>query len=140
MRKVQRWRYYCDFCKKAGGAAAAMLKHEGSCTLNPDRHCRLCNLTNGGQAFEMPEALALLPDPTAWHAEWSQELQTDLAEKTEAAMPALRELTQNCPACIMAALRCKKIPVPMVESFKVKEEFKDAMDQANQNRRDDGYY
>ena len=55
-------------------------------------------------------------------------------------MPKLRELAENCPACIMAALRCKKIPVPMVESFKYTEEFKSAMDQANQNRRDDGYY
>lgn len=55
-------------------------------------------------------------------------------------MPELRELTQNCPACIMAALRCKKIPVPLVDSFNFKDEMKDALATANQNRRDDGYY
>ena len=87
----------------------------------------------------MVEMLAALPDPTAYHASYSTELHTELREKTEAAMPKLRELAENCPACIMAALRCKTIPVPMVESFKYTEEFKDAMDQANQNRRDDGY-
>lgn len=139
MKKLQRWRYYCDFCKKAGGSGAAMLAHESSCTLNPDRRCRLCVLTNGGCASTMEELMAPLPDPTEWHAKWSEELQRELVEKTEAAMPALRELAQNCPACIMAALRCKKIPVPMVESFKFTEEFASAMSQANDNRREDGY-
>lgn len=139
MKKLQRWRYYCDFCKKAGGSGAAILKHEGSCTLNPGRSCRLCVITNGGSAATMDELLAVLPDPTAYNDDGGWEAHDELLKNTEAAMPALRELTQNCPACIMAALRCKKIPVPMVESFKFKEEFASALSQANQNRRDDGY-
>lgn len=140
MRKLQRWRYYCDFCKKAGGSGVAMLRHESSCTLNPGRECRLCVITNGGCVSTMDELMAPLPDPTEWHAAWTQELHAELQEKTQAAMPALRELTQNCPACIMAALRCKKIPVPMVDSFNFKDEMKEALNTANQNRRDDGYY
>lgn len=42
--------------------------------------------------------------------------------QVEKAMPALREKTNNCPACIMAALRQKGIPVPIAESFNFTEE------------------
>lgn len=46
MRRVKRWRYYCDFCKKVGGSAGHMKTHELHCTGNPDRICRMCKLAN----------------------------------------------------------------------------------------------
>ncbi len=33
--------YYCDFCKKHRMMINAMEKHEDSCTLNPNRVCRV---------------------------------------------------------------------------------------------------
>jgi hypothetical protein len=120
MKKVQRWRYYCGFCKKSGGSGAAMHKHEMACTLNPGRVCGICSLM-GEATPAMAEMLALLPDPTGLLT--SMESEQSLCDAVEAAMPALRELANNCPACIMAALRIKGIPVPMVDSFDYKKEF-----------------
>lgn len=48
----------------------------------------------------------------------------DLHAEINASIPKLRELTNNCPACIMAALRQANIPVPMAKGFNFSEEMK----------------
>ncbi|MES2636332.1 MAG: hypothetical protein V4605_03330 [Pseudomonadota bacterium] len=101
-----------------------MTKHELHCTLNPNRKCRACILNNGGYGCDLQEAMALLPDPTDYNNEggylndskYFDKMMADIKE----AMPKLREYTDHCPACIMAALRQKKIPLPMVDGFDFK--------------------
>lgn len=141
MRAVRRWRYYCDFCKKAGGQRQGMELHEQNCTLNPVRGCRICAMVFGGSPTAMPALLALLPagpPPApqigAWAEEWNPAYGA-FVEAVTAAMPALREATENCPACIMAALRQAKIPVPLVESFDFGKESADLLQEFRANER-----
>lgn len=136
MKKVLRWRYYCEFCKKAGNSAFHMSQHEAGCTLNPDRKCRMCNFV--GAVQESIGALtALLPDPKAFEDKYEG---TDivcfkgLEVAVAAALPALREITNDCPACIMAALRQKGIPVPCAEGFNFTKECKSIFDDVNEER------
>ena len=89
MRREMKWRYYCDYCKKSGGSGSAMAIHEKHCTMNPNRVCRFC----------------------ATGADWGMEqhpigdLIAALGCGDEAGMKALRELAQDCPACMLAAIR-----------------------------------
>lgn len=162
MRTKKVNRYWCDHCNKAGLSAGSMAKHEAHCTLNPARNCRVCTLVNGGYqvgAERMAELVAILPDPAAfldqtiYHCRckdcrsFSDDSWDPSAECTnehrkltvalESAMAKLREETDNCPACIMAALRQRKIPVPMVESFNFTAEMKTVF--ANSPRNDFPY-
>ena len=59
----------------------------------------------------------------------------------ETAMPELREIANNCPACIMAALRQKGFYITSIESFDFTKECKDWWDEFNYDRYqyDDGY-
>lgn len=140
MRAVKRWRYYCDHCKKVSGLRTAMEKHEKGCTLNPKRECGICGFLDGSLGTPLPEMLAILPDPAkfkrmeAWDAgeefggsgEYEVTDDEALAAAVHAVLPQLRELTSNCPACILAALRQRGIPVPIVTEFNWTTEFKDA--------------
>ena len=129
-------RFYCDFCKKANLQKRAMFLHEKHCTMNPNRTCRLCEKINGGHGKEMNELLEILPDPAnvnsiTWHLDNHEEYYSiinDFNSELTLAMPKLREATDNCPICIMAALRQKKISVPSVEDFKYKEEVQAVFD------------
>ena len=85
MRRAQRWRYFCDFCDKAGGSAFHMRRHEAACTANPYRTCGYCGATR-----PVAELVAVLEAPAP---DW------------RAGMAALRLETQDCPGCILAATR-----------------------------------
>jgi hypothetical protein len=153
MKRVQRWRYYCDFCKKAGNSGGHMKRHEDSCTLNPARKCRMCAVIKADQA-DMALMLALLPDPKPFESvihhdadEWVGAYDQNCfdSEGFNAAMvpalKALRDLTNACPACILAALRQKGIPVPAVEGFDFKYELKEFWTGVNDAQAErEGYY
>lgn len=119
-------RYYCDHCKKQGGSASRMSRHEKRCTLNPNRECGVCDLL--GVAQERMRNLApILPDPAQYgdtdelgRISYDEAL-TDCANKC---LKWLREACDNCPACIMAAIRQRGIPVPMVTEFDWSKEMK----------------
>jgi len=83
MRRIMRWRYYCDFCKKSSGRTLA--DHERHCTMNPNRVCRFCKLLGETQA-PMAELLAALRSESP-------------------VLPALQRAAHDCPACILAAIR-----------------------------------
>lgn len=142
MRKVKRWKYYCDFCKKSGGHAGYMRKHEERCTLNPNRYCGYCNELLEQEQPDLKEIMAALPDIN------EQVINTDecfvgwddFIECAEDAMPKVRELAGNCPACIMAALRQRKIPVPCVESFSFKDECAAIWADVNESNAQRSYY
>ncbi len=72
--------------------------------------------------------LAMLPDPTLYEKrEYGIDCYSygDLDRVVDDILPLLRERVGNCPACIMAALRQKSIPVPLARGFHFKEECKE---------------
>lgn len=83
MRKVKRWKYYCDFCKKCGGSSYHILKHERGCTSNPNRTCGLCGIRDYTQV----------------------PLEELISFYKESGIERLREVAQNCPACILSTLK-----------------------------------
>ena len=133
MTKKQVWLYGCAFCKKKGRSAVHIKRHEASCTMNPNRICRMCKA--GDAQKPIAELMAQLPDPNQYS--WKDDFGfTQFSEPFEAALnegvKRLRELTGNCPACIMAALRQRKIPVPCAKEFKWDEEVKAFWDKENE--------
>ena len=126
MRKKKIWRYYCDFCKKANCSGGSIKKHESRCTLNPDRYCGFCHLLEQDQP-DLQKAIKLLPKPDDF-IEIAEEgygkcvSYDKLQAEVKKALPALRDLVGNCPACILAALRQAGIPVPLAADFDFKKE------------------
>lgn len=155
MRAVKRWRYYCDHCKKSGMSRFHMGNHEKSCTMNPARECKLCVWLSGGSPTTLPELLAVLPDPAQFVIKHPPENlgfglgdipgydSTDddaMRLAAHAVLPKLREMTENCPVCILAALRQKGIPVPVVTDFNFTSEMKLAQAAMNNVRRENDPY
>jgi hypothetical protein len=130
-RKVNR--YWCDFCNKGGLSAGHMRRHEASCTLNPLRVCRMCILM-GNQQQSMDFLIGDLPrgflsyqdEGGAW-----VEMRVDTH--------GLRERAQGCPACMMAALRQQKIPVPLADGFDYKTEAQSIFHDLNKARAEREY-
>jgi len=125
-KKVNR--YWCEFCKKTGGSAGHMKRHESGCTKNPNRICKMCQHIEGGvDQKSIAELIALLPDASKL-PHWTNEidgqiwLNSDANPIVNAALPALRAAANDCPACIMAALRQAKIPVSIASDFDYKKE------------------
>lgn len=82
MTRKPAWRYKCDFCGKTGYSAGHMRKHEKHCTANDNRECRVCKLMEGEQK-PMADLVA---------AAWS-------------GIDALEKAADECPACMLAAIR-----------------------------------
>lgn len=162
MRTKTVKRHWCDHCNKAGLSRVAMERHELHCTMNPARNCRVCTIINGGYKVgveEMAALVALLPSPDAWDAEMRSSrtsctcdqcqypyssadpdcisAQTLFFRDLGTAMPKLREATDNCPACILAALRQARIPIPCVGDFDFKTEMQRVF---NEHPRSDEMY
>lgn len=139
-KKVNR--YWCDHCNKAGLQSRAMVVHEKHCTMNPARECRVCKLLENDvpEGFErktLAELMAILPTMIEWSL--GPEYRAFEQSVTDA-VALLRVATGGCPACMMAALRQKGIPVPMAEGFDFKAEMKVIFDNINEDRRQDWDY
>lgn len=83
MRSALRRRYYCDHCNKGSGSPSAMQRHEKGCTKNPERVCGMC-LVSGERNHRPDDLLQIL---------------------NEGGFEALKEAAEECPACILSALR-----------------------------------
>ncbi len=145
IKKVNR--YWCDFCNKAGLQAGAMRKHELHCTLNINRKCRVCDLLVDDDHASLDELIAMLPDSVAYNQSGQPLVSTmeetthyKLAKEIECVLPSFRIAAGNCPACMLAALRIKKIPVPMVDDFDFASEMKSVLAAWNERQRDDRGY
>lgn len=119
MRQVKRWRYYCDYCRKAGGSKGHIIAHEKGCTKNPNRECGLCRFGEQEQV-PLPELIAfveqralLIPDDDYFYPH--------NGKHTEALVNELQAKANNCPACTLAALRQSKKQVFLNAGFNVKE-------------------
>ena len=88
MRKIKKWRYYCDFCKKGGCSGGHIAKHERNCCSNPNRTCRMCLLISG----ETPDATPQMGSDK-------------LVEAMErGGLDELRLVAGGCPCCILAGI------------------------------------
>jgi len=103
MRKIKKWRYYCEFCKKAGSSAGAMKRHEESCTMNPDRVCQMCRIIDNEQA-KMSDMLRIIGAADIRHTDNRYFLSVEIHNEKDT-LDKLREISGNCPMCILAALR-----------------------------------
>lgn len=134
MKRKKVWRYYCEYCKKSGCSGGHMKKHETNCTLNPKRCCGMCKMLEQ-EPTGLQGAMQLLPDPKEHISKDTDKLgfteYDKLSEAVEKIMPQLRDVVGNCPACIMAALRQKGIPVPVAKSFDYRMESKEVFGEVN---------
>lgn len=91
MKRKQVWRYYCEFCKKSGCSGGHIRHHEEHCTANPDRKCGFHEHEwwEGGPQPAMADLIAAINSGHDW----------------DEGMKALREVAENCPACILAAIK-----------------------------------
>ena len=97
-----RPRYYCDHCNKGNGSPSAMKRHESGCTNNPNRVCRMCAILadEGGPEHGLNrDELVKIMDADGFKA--------------------MCAAANDCPACILSALRTKngkgKFGQPIVE-------------------------
>ena len=143
MRTKKVNRYWCDFCNRAGLSAGHMRSHEKHCTMNPARECRVCKLVDGGRYadFVMPplaDLVQMLPDPALFKRTYEgttvEYFDASLDEVAGAVLSELRAAAGGCPACILAAIRQRGIPVPMVEKFSFADEMKEIWNGINEDR------
>ena len=88
--------------------------------MNPDRTCRVCELVEEEQR-PIRERMAILPEEVNDYWGYELELCSSSWPGLNEAVAKLKELT-GCPACIMAALRQKGIPVGAATDFDYKAE------------------
>lgn len=141
MKTTRVNRYNCDHCGTKKYSAPHMTKHERGCTMNPDRTCGVCNLLEEHQRPLAP-LVAMLPDPSGHRTVDEFDLVSfDAALTADAnkALEALRDEANNCPACILAAIRQRGIPVPMVTDFDFSAEMRSVWSDVNE-RAMDCYY
>jgi hypothetical protein len=128
MRKVMRPRFYCEHCGKGGGSGGHIRRHEEACTKNPNRKCRMCaTLLEQGQP-DLDALMGLLPtveqQKRTRYSEDGRHSWDQFEDIPEEAVKALREAAGKCPACMMAAIRQRGLPVTTAESFNFTEECK----------------
>lgn len=123
MKKVKRWRYYCDFCKKSGGSGGHMKNHEAACTKNPDRECGLCRMADLEQK-KTSELIELVNKHIIWRSfednygnstDSYTEFKSGITE--DKVLKELRDFVEGCPACMLTAMRLT-ITTGLFSSFK----------------------
>ena len=135
VKKVNQ--YICDYCGKRQYAAGAMRKHEKHCTMNPDRECRMCVLVSGAYA-DLSKMMELLPEMKTQDDNYGGVIVLNEDEIQEA-MKKVREECENCPACILAAIRQKGIFVN-VTGFDYKKEVASFWGDYNDSQKPECYY
>lgn len=122
MKRKKVWRYYCEFCKKSSCSAASISRHEKRCTMNPNRYCGMCATVNLPQK-PMTELIGILSGIAVvekTNGDWKDlALEGDI----DKSLQTLRDETENCPACVLAALRQKGILIPLT-TFRFGDEVK----------------
>ena len=128
MKAIKRWKYYCDFCKKSGGNKGVIVAHERSCTNNPNRVCKMCEVIGDPQP-DLPEMIRIVQDAVASHTTYHEsspltglefmKIYRWVDNREKEVLDNLWEIT-DCHVCILAALSQSGYPF-LFESFKFKE-------------------
>ncbi len=130
VRRVNR--YYCDFCKKSGCSKGHLRRHEEHCTLNPNRVCGVCAMLEETQS-PLEALVAMLPSPKgqeAWNEEFDYHYFAEaFTTQCNKALKGLRNAANDCPACILAAIRLSGIPVAVMSDFDWAKEMKNIFDE-----------
>lgn len=142
VKKVNR--YYCEFCKKSGCSGGHISKHEKSCTRNPNRICRLCELLKR-DAILFSDLLAAIPAKELFllshefldknkcdDAPYIFKDGIDQGSWTAATVEAIRKLS-NCPVCIMAVLKQSGAYVYSAKDFDFKKECEEQLREYNED-------
>lgn len=140
IKKVNR--YYCEFCKKSGCSAYHIQKHEKSCTSNPNRKCKMCEAM-GNENHDLNLLKKLLPSPSdygliyAWSydGENGTSVSPDFKTTLMKSMNKLEYEAENCPICILSALKQKNIPCWLAE-FKYVDKLKSVWIDINNSQRE----
>lgn len=140
MRSKKVWRYWCDHCNKGGCNKSAMSIHEKHCTMNPNRYCRMCKSDN----TNLLKAVELLPDPNDFEKEeshsWgiSYKVYPGMEEALDKIFPEVRRILDNCPVCILSALRQKGKGKLFTMNFDYQKEVKQYWEEVEHEG--EGYY
>lgn len=115
-----RPRYYCDHCNKGGGSGGHMRKHEAACTKNPARVCGMCKLIPQEQP-NLESLVALLPtveqQKEVVRADGGYQSFDSFQPIPSSVVDALRDAAGGCPACMLAAIRQRGLPVATAIGF-----------------------
>jgi len=119
MNKKRVWRYYCEFCKKSGCSAGHIKHHEEHCTMNPMRKCGFCEYAGVDNVSIIDSLKALKQDiieykkihpfiksTTIDTLDWRGNHETlEMMVCYSVPINNLRDATDGCPACMLAAIR-----------------------------------
>lgn len=144
MKTRMRKQYYCEYCKKNGGHAGYIRNHEDSCTMNPDRECKMCSLN--GSYNNLKDLLKIIPEPILKTVNEYCDLFNENFEKVTVenfediknSLKQLRKEADDCPSCILAAIRQKTKnwhwqAIQAFEEFNFKKETASLFDSINQS-------
>jgi hypothetical protein len=129
--------YYCEFCGKKGMHPYWMKEHEKTCNLNPNRSCKLCDITPslfGGLIEKYSDAYEVV------YPGGKKESVSEFKENDTYAFPALFDASviwkkeiiidkiaadcENCPVCVLALLKITGLINMPGMDYKYDEEFK----------------
>ena len=120
MKTIRKLRYYCDYCKKSGGSPYHMKRHEEHCTMNPNRHCRVCDA-------------ASLRDGLEEHIKTLEVNEYgDVIHTSEDKLTELMDNAEWCPACVLSVLRRNEL---FFSTFDYKEQMARHWDEVNSEKR-----
>ena len=109
-----------------------MKKHEDHCTKNPNRVCNVCVKLLEEKQTPISDLLKLLPVPEIKDDGYGcMKLISPTTKELNDFLPALRDASNNCPACIMATLRQKGFYVSFATNFNWKNEMGKIWDNIN---------
>lgn len=144
MRAYKTTRYKCDYCEKRGGQKPAMARHEGHCTMNPARSCGMCEIIDEGGSIPLAELIEIMDKRWALLVFDEYHFMTNHDEVTNGLLDELRNKTNNCPACILAAIRQglgdDKTPWFFDSRFDFKKEGNEIMKQFYEDQHDHAEY
>lgn len=139
MRRKKVWRFYCEHCKKSGCSGGHISRHERGCTRNADRACGVCRVFEL-QSKPLPELIAFCKTKAAAGDSIDGNPDDSSLWLDEVDVKALRELADQCPACMLAALR-QSDTYAGSQHYGFKEEMKSLWNEKNQaeTAREHGY-
>ena len=134
--KKRVWRYYCSFCGKGGCSGGHIKHHEDHCTMNPMRKCGMCEYTGVDNVSIIDLLKALKVDiieykkthpfnksQTIDSVNLKGEHETfELITQYSISLNNLESVSDNCPACMLAAIRQAKMHRHIEYDFKKEKE------------------